>query len=318
MPEPGTSGTGDTTTDDPGTEHPGTEHPGTEEGRLTAALRSTATWDVTDVAAGMVGPTGLMAAVGDVASPFRLASVTKLLTAYACLVAVEEGTLDLEETVGPEGCTVRHLLAHAGGYGFDTPPLTRPGRNRIYSNSGFDALAGHLAERAGMPAVDYLTAAVFEPLGMTGSDVRDDSLAHGAWSPVADLARFAAELLRPTLVSPQTLAEATAVQFPGLDGALPGVGPQSPNDWGLGFELKDGKTPHWTGRHNAPETFGHFGGSGTFVWVDPTIDRALVVLTNRAFGPWALDVWPRLSDAVVSVKRSGDLDATRRSAAQPR
>ena len=38
---------------------------------------------------------------------------------------------------------------------------------------------------------------------------------------------------------------------------LPGFGHQDSNDWGLGFELKDSKGPHWTGHTNAATTFGH-------------------------------------------------------------
>lgn len=277
--------------------------PTSDDARLAEALCATSTWGVADVAAAVVGPGGATATIGDDTQAFRLTSVTKLFTAYACLVAVEEETLDLDAPAGPEGCTVRHLLAHAGGYGFDTGPLSRPGRSRIYSNTGIDALADHLTDRAAMPAAEYVAAAVFGPLGLAATDLRDGSLAHGAWSTVGDLARFAGELLRPTLLAPPTLALATTVAFPGLDGVLPGVGPQSPNDWGLGFELRDHKVPHWTGGRNSAATFGHFGGSGTFLWVDPEIDRALVVLTNRAFGPWALDAWPRLSDAVVDVYR---------------
>jgi CubicO group peptidase (beta-lactamase class C family) len=94
---------------------------------------------------------------------------------------------------------------------------------------------------------------------------------------------------------------ATSVVFPGLAGVLPGVGPFDPLDWGLGFELRDSKVPHWTGSRNSPRTFGHFGGSGAFLWVDPAIDRALAFLTDRAYGPWALEVWPALSDAVIAV-----------------
>lgn len=272
--------------------------------RLATALWQTGRWPVDHVVAAVVGPTGPEATVGDTARLFRLASVTKLLTAYACLVAVEEETLDLDGPAGPPGSTVRHLLAHAGGYGFDTGPMSRPGAKRIYSNTGFDALADHLAERAAMGAVDYLQAAVLDPLAMTATDFRDRSLAHGAWTTVADLARFATELLSPTLVHADTLAEATSVQFPGLDGILPGIGPQHPLDWGLGFELRDHKQPHWTGSTNSPATFGHFGGSGTFLWVDPTLDRGLVVLTDRDFGPWALDAWPPLADTVIDAYRT--------------
>jgi CubicO group peptidase (beta-lactamase class C family) len=119
---------------------------------------------------------------------------------------------------------------------------------------------------------------------------------HGSLDDLLILAR---ELQRPTLVAPETLAEATTVQFPGLAGVLPDFGRFDPNDWGLGFELRDDKSPHWTGSRNSPRTFGHFGGSGTFLWVDPEAGLALGVLTNFDFGDWAKEAWPCLSDAVL-------------------
>ncbi|WP_460000217.1 serine hydrolase, partial [Mycobacterium avium] len=140
------------------------------------------------------------------------------------------------------------------------------------------------------------------PLGMTATRLDGGAVAagFGATSTVADLAAFAGELLRPTTVSARLHAEATTVQFPGLDGVLPGYGVQRPNDWGLGFELRDGKAPHWTGAANSARTYGHFGQAGGFIWADPDIERALVVLTDRDFGEWALDRWPAISDAVIS------------------
>jgi CubicO group peptidase (beta-lactamase class C family) len=73
-----------------------------------------------------------------------------------------------------------------------------------------------------------------------------------------------------------------------------------PNDWGLGFELRDAKSPHWTGTRNSPETFGHFGGSGSFLWIDPAPGVALMSIGDLDFGDWALEAWPRLSDAVLA------------------
>jgi CubicO group peptidase (beta-lactamase class C family) len=93
---------------------------------------------------------------------------------------------------------------------------------------------------------------------------------------------------------------ATSTVFPGLGGVLPGFGRQEPCDFGLGFEIRDHKAPHWTGSLNSPATFGHFGQAGTFLWVDPVASLALVVLTDRPFAAWAAAAWPPLSDEVVS------------------
>jgi CubicO group peptidase (beta-lactamase class C family) len=233
---------------------------------------------------------------------FRWASITKLLTAYAALLAAEEGVIDLDEPAGPEGSTVRHLLAHASGLPFhEGGPTSRVGQRRVYSNVGYETLAGHIAARAEMPFDAYLAAGVLRPLGME-AELRGSAAAdlHGS---LDDLAAFARELQRPTLVAPETLEEATTVQFPGLAGVLPDLGRFDPLDWGLGFELRDAKEPHWTGARNSARTFGHFGGSGTFVWVDPEADIALGVLTDREFGDWAKDAWPKLSDAVLGQER---------------
>lgn len=149
------------------------------------------------------------------------------------------------------------------------------------------------------PFETYLREAVLEPLGM-GATRLEGTPAAGLVGPLDDMARLAAELLNPTLVSGETLRLATAVvAFPGLPGVLPGIGRFAPLDWGLGFELRDGKSPHWTGRRNSPETFGHFGGSGSLLWVDPKAGCALAVLSRRPFGAWARQAWPALSDRVL-------------------
>jgi CubicO group peptidase (beta-lactamase class C family) len=251
----------------------------------------------------------VVATRGDTSAVVRLASVSKLLTAWAVHVAVEEGVLDLDEPAGPPGSTVRHLLAHAAGYPFEGgEPVSRPGRTRIYSNSGYEVLGEHLAQRSGIDRATYVREAVVEPLGLRSTDVTR-SPAKGYRGSVDDLAVFARELLRPQLISPPTAIEATTAQFPELNGILPGVGRFSPNPWGLGPELRDGKQPHWTGTTNSTSTFGHFGGSGTFLWVDPAIDLACVMLADREFDEWGLTYWPQLSDAVIAEHRSLRPDA---------
>jgi len=266
------------------------------------ALRQIEAWPAEHAAAGVASADRVLAAAGDRSHAFAWASVTKLLTAYAALIAVEERTIELDEPAGPPGSTVRHLLAHASGLAWDSDKaLGRPGQFRTYSNSGFEAVAEHLAERAAMPFGAYLRGAVLEPLGLAAE--LEGSPAGGMTGPLDDVLRFGCELLAPTLVAPETLAEATSVQFPGLVGVLPGFGRMEPNDWGLGFELKDAKSPHWTGSRNSPRTFGHFGskpGSATFVWVDPDAGLACAALADVSFGDWAKEAWPRLSDAVLS------------------
>jgi CubicO group peptidase (beta-lactamase class C family) len=263
------------------------------------ALRQIEAWDAPHAAAVVLRDAGELGRHGDAAHLFRWASVTKPVTALATLVAAEEGSVDVDEPAGPQGSTVRHLLAHASGLPFDgDAPIARPGERRVYSNTGFEALAAHVAERTQMPFAEYLSGAVLEPLAMR-AELRGDAGA-GLWGTLDDLATLARELLAPTLIARETLDEATEVAFPGLVGVLPDFGRFEPNDWGLGFELRDAKEPHWTGVHNSPRTFGHFGGSGTFLWVDPTRRLALGCLTDRDFGEWAKEAWPRLADAVLA------------------
>ncbi len=260
-------------------------------------------WDAGSVTLAVVDPDGPVAVHGPAGASRRWASVTKLLTAYVVLIAVEGGMLALDEPAGPPGATVRHLLAHASGLAFDDPSvIAAPGRTRIYSNAGFDALGAVVAARAGRPFPSLLRDWVLDPLGMTGTRLVDRP-SQGLEGPIDDLAAFAHELLRPRLLPAASLAAATTVAFPGLRGVLPGLGRLDPLDWGLGFEIRDGKDPHWTGTLNSPRTFGHFGGSGAFLWVDPDASLALACLPEREFGPWALVAWPALSDAVLGAVR---------------
>jgi CubicO group peptidase (beta-lactamase class C family) len=262
------------------------------------ALRQVEAWPADTVGVGVLRAGEEVATLGPQERVFRWASVTKPATALAALVAAEEGIIDLDQPAGPPGSTVRHLLAHASGLPFEgTAPIAQVGQRRIYSNTGFEVLAEVVGAAAEMPFAEYLEAAVLRPLEMRAELSGTPSA--GLQGSLDDLLALARELQRPRLVAPETLGEATQVQFPGLVGVLPDVGRMDPNDWGLGFELRDGKHPHWTGSRNSPGTFGHFGGSGTFLWIDPDADVAVACLTDHDFGPWALEAWPSLSDAVL-------------------
>jgi len=255
-------------------------------------------WDVPFAAAGVTRADGVIAIRGDAGRAVPLASVSKPVSALATLVAAEEGVVDLDEPAGPPASTVRHLLAHASGLPFEgAVPIAPPGRRRIYSNEGFRVLGDHVAKRAEMPFADYVRAAVVEPLGISLDP--EGHPGAGMHASLDDVLALGRELLAPRLVAGETHAEMVSVQFPGLDGVLPDYGRFRPLDWGLGVELKGEKSPHWSGSRTSPATFGHFGGSGTFLWVDPERELACAALTTREFGDWAKEAWPRLSDAVL-------------------
>ncbi len=277
------------------------------------ALRQVESWPAEHAAAGAADASGTVAVAGAAADEFAFASVTKLFTAYAALIAAEEGSIELDDPAGPPGSSLRHLLAHASGLGPDGDLLSAPERTRIYSNAGIDLLAQEVGRHTGIAFADYLAEAVLRPLEL-GAELRG-APAGGMVGTVGDLLAFGRELLQPRLVSRETLNEATSVQFPGLKGVLPGFGRMEPNDWGLGFELRDGKSPHWTGSRNDPGTFGHFGskrGSATFLWVDRAAGLACAGLADVDFGPWAKEAWPKLADAVLA---EGALSAGSRAGA---
>jgi CubicO group peptidase (beta-lactamase class C family) len=271
------------------------------------ALQRVSDWPVDHVTAAVVRPDQAPDVFGDVDHVYRLASISKPLTAWATLVAVEEGIVTLDDPPRgvdvQDGCTLRHLLSHAGGYAFDgATPIARPGRRRIYSNTGFELAAAEVAAAAAIPFAEYLHEAVFAPLGMATSELRG-SPAHGVWSTTTDLIRFAGELMRPVLLAPPTASDAFRPQYADLSGIVPEVGSFTPCPWGLGVEIHGAKHPHWMGRDNSPETFGHFGGAGTMMWVDPIAQCALIALTDRPTDEWmtdALRLWPELSDAVLA------------------
>jgi CubicO group peptidase (beta-lactamase class C family) len=269
-------------------------------GHVESALAQVASWPASDPAAGVTDATATIAQTGAVDRRHEWASVTKLVTALCVLRLSDDGVISLDEPAGPPGSTVRHLLAHASGLGFEgTDVLARPGQRRVYSNAGFDLLGALVSERSGLPFAQCAAQTVFAPLAMSHSAIEGTPSAGGV-GPLVDLLRLGRELLAPSVVTPATLAAATTVAFPGLDGVLPGFGRQNPNDWGLGFELRDGKTPHWTGRNNSASTFGHFGKAGSFLWVDPVAGLACTALAGVPFDAWAIEAWPVFSDAVIA------------------
>jgi len=257
-------------------------------------------WPVGSCAVGVVDRSGTHHRSVGADETFALASVTKPLTALVVLVAVEEGLIELDQPAGPPRSTVRHLLAHASGLAPDQRRLmTEPATRRIYSNSGYEVLAELVETQAEMPFGEYFHEALAVPLGLTNTSLTG-SAAHGASSSVNDLLAVIRSLTDTDtrLLASSTIELMNSPAFERLPGILPGYGIQDPNLWGLGFEIRGSKSPHWTGSRNSPRTYGHFGRAGTFLWIDPDSELAVVVLTDREFGEWAKQAWPSFSDAV--------------------
>ena len=259
-------------------------------------------WPANNVSAALIG--AREATYGDTGRVYELASVTKLFSAYTILMAVEEGAFSLDDALGPAGSTIRHLLAHASGVGFDSrEPQKAVGERRIYSSAGYEILAEHLEAATGIAFADYAREGVFAPLGMSTAEIYG-SAGHGGRASLSDVRAFAGELISPQLLSEETLREAMGNQYGDLRGVVPGYGMQKPCPWGLGFEIKGDKTPHWTGTNMPAETVGHFGMAGTYLWVvpawvdDPRAGTAMVALTDREFDDWAKPLWQETNTAI--------------------
>lgn len=135
---------------------------------------------------------------------FRLASVSKPITAVAALQLAEQGRLDLDAPVNAylpelpefyEKVTTRKLLGHLGGVRHYRPGemdsttryesvrealgifkddrlINEPGSRFVYSTYGFNLVGGVVESASGTPFREYLRSRIFEPAGMTGA--RDD------------------------------------------------------------------------------------------------------------------------------------------------
>jgi CubicO group peptidase (beta-lactamase class C family) len=152
-----------------------------------------------------------------------------------------------------------------------------------------------------MPFPDYLRAAVLEPLGLDAT--LDGDAAGGIVGTLGDMLAFGQEAPRAHLDRARDACRGDGpFSFPASTASCRASAARTPNDWGLGFELRDGKEPHWTGSRNSASTYGHFGskpGTATFVWVDPERQLVAATVADISFGEWAAAAWPALSDALL-------------------
>lgn len=239
---------------------------------------------------------------GELDRRYRIASVTKVLVAMGAHLAVQAGWLSLEDPAGPVGSTVANLLDHSSGLAAsgDGAEVAAPvGTRRIYSNQGYEVLGDYLARSTRRSFDQWLGEALFEPLG-TQTLYVPGSAAHSGQGSALDLSLIVEELLDPQLLSAESMAAMTTPSRPGLRGILPGYGMQRDNLWGLGPEIRGNKQPHWTAREHSPQTFGHFGTYGSFLWIDPVRGLGAVFLGSEPFGEWHKQNWPALNSAILA------------------
>lgn len=279
---------------------------------ISEILASTDEWPADSVAVSAITPLGVNTR-GDTSAPYPLASVSKLVTAYAVLLANQEGAFGLDDEV-PAGLlpsfdanpSYRELLSHASGIGFrEREPEKPPRERRIYSSAGYEVLAEALEKTTEIPFSEYVREAISEPLAI---EIRvEGSAGHGFSASVDAMTALAQEFLTPRLLSEELLSEALTPQYEDLAGIVPGYGRFTPCTWGLGFSLEGNKSQqrgehaHWIGKSMPEDTAGHFGQSGTFLWFHRPTGRAAVVLSNKDFGEWAKERWDVFNDELWSV-----------------
>ncbi|ABU56750.1 serine hydrolase domain-containing protein [Roseiflexus castenholzii] len=218
-------------------------------------------------------------------------------------------------------------------------PIVPPGSKVEYSNVGY-GLLGLIIEEVGRQSfASFMHERVFAPAGLRdtwlappedlfprivhvggtldpGSPTERFNSAHArrqthpAGSVLAtarDVARFFQVVLNGgaidgrQVISPVAARLMITNQTPGLRGGIEGFMTWDDCAWGLGFDLRGNKHPHFSGEFTSPATFGHTGISGVFAWADPALDLVCVMLANRTlFDQWNTSRWSRFSTAVVA------------------
>ena len=220
-------------------------------------------------------------------------TVRQLLTHYSGL----EPDLDLKEPW--EGKDTAYRMA------FAETPQQAPGSGFVYSDINFITL-GALVERASGETLDgYTTKHIFAPLKMTRTryvppaawrakiaptqydesehmlrgEVHDPTARRmggvaghaGLFSTADDLAKFAQALLSGGggILSPAAVAKMTSPEQP----------PAAPVLRGFGWDID---SPFSSNRGDLLPvgSFGHTGFTGTSVWIDPTTQTYIILLTN--------------------------------------
>ena len=220
-----------------------------------------------------------------------------------------------------------------------TIPLAFPPGTIVgYSNVGYWLLGGVIEAVSGSAFAELMRSDVFTAAGLTDTFIdppqseypriarrygrakimnatygrRLSSPSAGIFATATDLVKFASYFLHGgstngrRLLSPASVELMGSDQTNGLPGGIEGIQEWPVCPWGLGWEIKGQKRPHWTGELTGCSTICHVGQGGTLLWADPESGIAVAVLANRDVSTgWATDPprCARLSDLVAAMPR---------------
>ncbi len=194
------------------------------------------------------------------------------------------------------------------------PLAAEPGSVAAYSDLGFILLGKALEVAAGESMASFCRREIFDELHMAATrfkrrtaewsmippteedaafrgrvvqgQVHDENCyvlggvcGHaGLFAPTLDVLRFAEAMLAPLREgSFETLFRPEAVRTFTRRAELPPGSSRA-----LGWDTPSG-APSSSGTRLHPDSFGHLGYTGTSLWIDPEMDVAIVLLTNRTF-----------------------------------
>jgi serine-type D-Ala-D-Ala carboxypeptidase len=191
---------------------------------------------------------------------------------------------------------------------YATSPINPPGTKYVYSDLGFILLGRLVQQVTGIPLDQYVEKNVFGPLGMTDTrylppadwipriapteidpwrgrhirgEVHDENASRlggvaghaGLFSSARDVARFAQTYLSGGVLDGARIFPASTLnQFIAVQDTL--ISRRA-----LGWETPTGTNS--AGRRLSSLSFGHTGFTGTSIWMDPTRDLFIVLLSNR-------------------------------------
>ncbi len=239
--------------------------------------------------------------------------IMHLLTHTSGLPDMLPNNVELRKAHAPLSEFMRHVC--------EVELVALPGTKVHYQSMGILTLAAIIEEITGVGLPEFLADNIFRPLKMTSTalgipDAWESSghLERMTWSQVddkpeatdwgwnsmywrklaapwggllssaPDFGRFFRHLLRihrgeDGIIAPATLRAMTTNQLTWL-GDLPGKSVRT-TPWGLGWQLNWPGHPRGFGSLLPGDSYGHWGATGTMVWIDPTRGVYGIVLTTQ-------------------------------------